>query len=377
MGKFQGFDSGLRRRGRGRLFAFLALSFVASSTTGEEYALNYATTVRQGERDEGEFIFRRAKNSLESIISGQFRAVGRVGCAEEPGAPFVGNDSELFCVFDFAKGQMRFDRRETAQTSNDESIDGSSRETFEGRHVISQERVLDWNSSVPNEIRVTARGSTIGSVANPFDVRTLGCVGIISINKNTSLSEVLANAAVQQIVGVTRTSDGLRVIEWTILNGAISKRIWFDDSHGGCPVRLEALQPRPDTDILHEWSEINWKALSGVWVPVSAVMGYGPRGSESQLAEYAFEWDFVNEPVFDEFFTAEGLKTAGPVWVIDRRLEVPIVLEVLNSQKPSFESMQNSTSRWSSRTWLIVIGIQGVLIAIVIIVVMRDRRLKT
>ena len=117
--------------------------------------------------------------------------------------------------------------------------------------------------------------------------------------------------------------------------------------------------------------------MSGVWVPVSAVMGYGPRGSESQLAEYAFEWDFVNEPVFDEFFTAEGLKTAGPVWVIDRRLEVPIVLEVLNSQKPSFESMQNSTSRWSSRTWLIVIGIQGVLIAIVIIVVMRDRRLKT
>jgi hypothetical protein len=318
------------------LISALVFGDSASSAADVIRLLRYAAAVSDQDRDEAELIFRRAKSSLESITSGKFRAVGKSGWAEKSGDPIVSNDSELFCVFDFARNQLRFDREQMILNSDEQAAAKDERQLVIGRQVISNDRRLDWNSFVPNEIRVTRSETKIGSVAQPFDIRTLGSAGIISLSKNISLADTFAKMAEQQIVSVERTSNGLRVIEWKLsseqaapIQFIASKRVWFDDAQGGCPVRFEVLQTDSGKDIVHEKSRIVWKKVSDVWVPSKSMVGYGPRGGETELAEYAYQWESVNEPVSDEFFTAKGMKPAGRVKVIDRREAAPVDLETL------------------------------------------------
>ena len=110
--------------------------------------------------------------------------------------------------------------------------------------------------------------------------------------------------------------------EWT------ETEIWIDEKQGMTPVRIT----RKDlNDSLKETSQsdVGWKEINGVMVPVSFRINYLYQPEITEGYDLTLEWSHVNEPLDPQVFTPAGITESKSALVADMRLG-QIVVERVN-----------------------------------------------
>jgi hypothetical protein len=140
--------------------------------------------------------------------------------------------------------------------------------------------------------------------------------------------------------------DGISLITWD-LGDNYARKLWINSREGYTPFRLEVIFPAavPESHANPPYHcDIGYKQINGVWAPVSFVAFDRDRTTQSR-SELTIEWQSVNGPVSDDYFTDEALHARPDDEVIDFRLEHPTIVRRIPAA-PLAERREPGSARW-------------------------------
>ncbi|WP_339734736.1 hypothetical protein [uncultured Gimesia sp.] len=152
---------------------------------------------------------------------------------------------------------------------------------------------------------------------SPFDVRVVGLINDFELMRGMShsgsrwfLPRVMQMYQTYKLERIIPQRKGVYEVTWLFGKSNEFKLVlWIDERHGFTPTKYSAYRktgtpkmfgPMPVTN-----SEITWKEIENVWVPV--VLKTESQFNHQRL-EMKFEWLKINQPVPVAIFTVEGMK---------------------------------------------------------------------
>jgi hypothetical protein len=325
-----------------RIVLVCSICLLLDGVTSAASELVFLDSVKENDRDRCESIY--FGTTLESLVSGTFRGVGRVKTPASEGGPEFEGKSSIFSCFDFSRGLQRFDRKDELAQFDFDNGGGVKKFVLDARAVLTPDRIIDWNTGNVSLIRVRDKAAE-PSPALPFDIRVFGMAGIPSIERNELVGGLLERYCKTPVTGLHSDPEGVHAISWQLSADVQGTRtIWFDETKGFAPIRMEVsiIEPGGESRVVIK-SQVTWQLVNGFHVHKSASI----EMPSERLVAYDFEWENVNEIVPDERFTEEGLQVTSPLEVIDTRLGVPVVVKTLN-----FSTQDKSTEEHLSRNSL-------------------------
>ena len=160
----------------------------------------------------------------------------------------------------------------------------------------------------------------------------------MSVQKNVTVESIIDSLSQKLVTAVEHESDDVFLVTYRLDDGNLIVRKWFDSSKGFAPTRSEAILKEGEKPAqLLEKSSVTYQRFGEYLVYKSVILAYEPDTERERSISYDFEWESVNEPVSDAFFTEDGLKVTGLVDVVDLRLGRPVVVRTLNQRPVKIE----------------------------------------
>lgn len=206
--------------------------------------------------------------------------------------------------------------------------------------------------------------ATPGRQLYVFDIR---CVGMTTaenlIGGDYSLRALLEALSAQPFT-TQRTKKGNWVVESELAAGSVRRLIHLDDTLGFAPVQLEMF--RRGSDLPFATVKTKWTALRNVLVPSECV-----STSQGTTTKIVFTWKSANEQINPDLFDLESFDIGERTLVVDRRLNEPIIEEILNNDRPAKQSdpLRPRSMRWVS------IALTCAVIFVLLILLWRRRTL--
>ena len=158
------------------------------------------------------------------------------------------------------------------------------------------------------------------------------------MQKNVTVESIIDSLSQKLVTAVEHESDDVFLVTYRLDDGNLIVRKWFDSSKGFAPTRSEAILKEGEKPAqLLEKSSVTYQRFGEYLVYKSVILAYEPDTERERSISYDFEWESVNEPVSDAFFTEDGLKVTGLVDVVDLRLGRPVVVRTLNQRPVKIE----------------------------------------
>lgn len=255
--------------------------------------------------DEISFIFSSMRERRTAITKGEFSA--RLEYDEEHSlhAPRSGRKS-ILCGFDYGKGFFRFDWNDEGRKSWGGVIETPS--VF---------YVLGGTHSNPHVVEYPVGHEVHFVKKQIFDVRMLGMAA------QHEMDSIAFDAGFEMYMkktmwkGVETEADGSSRITLRWPNAPeVQHQVWVDCSKGYCPVRFKYGKINPATGD-DAWvkeissSEVEWKELSGVFVPHRMTSTYETDTVKRKIL-LQLDWKAVNTDPNSTLFTKSGFST--PPW---------------------------------------------------------------
>jgi hypothetical protein len=338
-----------------------------------------------------EYVMLGLKEHRERLKSGVFRAYGLYSDLSKRAGDLRGN-VEMFYAFDFPRQRIRFDRtvpsrpherpwatppldrpkgprRATAPAKSANTWMEKTQVVFTSQQVIAAPRGRQLQLYLPESRQIPD--------SKPFDVRALGLYYWGGFEGALSFEEEYNAAAKNKPREIERDPEGRWKIVWESIQPARSlSTIWVDEARGFTIVRMEARFPRKNVNPV-AWdepmftNEVTWVSQGDVWVPRTFKI---TDRDENRLRSYdlALEWESVNQPVPEKYFTIEGLddQTRRAVW--DMKTGTPILVNVLND--PNYPGFFRSKWKMPRLLW-VVLGNVGLLAVLAVALYLRWRRM--
>lgn len=248
----------------------------------------------QASASEPRELLRGIDNSRMRISSGVFTVTGTT--VETLNGEETKNVSEdCRVLFDYDKGFYRFERE------------------GQGIFLLTPECVYERWKAIPGDKHVAITQYELDHQpninVNPFDIRLLGlftCVGRYWRYSYEEYHDYLLNGA-----EVVEKKDGPLAYIAIASKAAASNsdastqypadKFWVDKENGYTTTRIE---------VGVQTSDISWKELNGVFVPMSCRQQYRARELDLKVdADWTFAWEMVNETVPEGVFTYQSLKS--------------------------------------------------------------------
>ena len=186
----------------------------------------------------------------------------------------------------------------------------------------------------PHHPHVTrhAPGTITGTSVREWDLAALGLLDWPSFEGGLGHVVILdAFEKVWQCHSVETNPAGLSCLklrsELNPYADSVGYEIWIDEKQGMTPVSIS----RQDlNDSLRETSrsDVSWKEINGVMVPVSFRINYVDQPEYPQGYDLTLEWSHVNEPLDPQVFTPAGITKSPSALVADMRLGQAVVERV-------------------------------------------------
>ena len=357
------------------LFAWVGLLALSSDLVWSQEASDKSKTARF------RYLMAGMKDQREKLETGIFRAYGRFVYVEPKRRQDEQIDGEvqIFCAFDFPKDLIRIDSthpvsivrkqgqpiakaknkgKEAKEEKNGKEGPNDIEKTNSQTSKFIHTPAKSFRHSSGTALNVTIIGSDEPAPpgTNAFDVRIVGLAVLQSYQTLKSFPELykiydeLGGIAVVEVENETKG-----IYRMSFEKGDIKKVVWIDEKRGFSPIRLEMGPPNQEPNVT---SEGTWIEMEGVWVPKTFRIQQKYPG---RLTSYAlsFEWEAINKPIPDKWFTVEGLEADQARLLWDYRIKgKPIVVGRLNekgkSTKGIFGVLGNS---WLEIFWILVLVI--------------------
>ena len=313
-----------------------------------ELAVPSALTAAE-DQDALKFLLRGLKNEREKLRSGVFRVRGTKHVATNiDGEKALDGDVSMLVAFDYDAARLRFDRTEPFREPWTEKTFGMPRraKVLTITYCRTQDfvAIADPRRGVKLDLWPSDHELRSSQKDVVFDVRSLGIGYWRHFTGGSDFRSVYADAErlLNREIKVTQESPGRYRVGRQ--NGDMSRvTLWIDEGHGFSPLRnvLEmkkvpkASEPWPVDPVFV--SEVSWKCMSGVWVPVTldiesrdSIINVGKRiskeGEADQSYTLTFDWEAVNKPVPDKYFQYEDMPVEKGRPILDHRAGKPVVL---------------------------------------------------
>jgi hypothetical protein len=241
-------------------------------------------------------------------------------------------------VFDYEKGLSRIDRELITTVRRGPERDRVFARRF--RRVKRIETSVEVMSYVEG-VQVISRqppGSKAFLHAEPFDLRTIGLVSLISLDRQGATCQMWVDYIHHAgVPDVSEASDGNVRLVWdsgvreikgygTPFYQSSQVIVWINPAQQFSPVRCEFWDGTSQTQEkeirreLREVIEAEWTEKEGTWVPTRCRWQRPKhRNDESELtkqAELTFEWESVNSHVSETLFTPEAVGAPPGTYVV-------------------------------------------------------------
>jgi len=284
--------------------------------------------------------YRKQQNRL---LTGVFRAQGVKAVEDEqsPQRTYQG-PVHIFGAFDYKNGKGRFDWEEVGALST--KYCKTAR--YSAHYIIKPPLHPTKVELLPPE----ARHGTGLDRCRFFDVRALGLGDYNAFRSGTSLEEVCRGYLKDSPVDSSDEGSGVVKLAW-MLTESQRRSVWFAEDKGYQPVKN--VREENNLDMGEEWmiplheSAAIRKQVNGVWVPTEfhlvyrKIVGRSPNPVPANYKpKYAtvtytlsFDWEAVNAPVPEKYFTYEDFHCPKGTPVTDRRRELYELLSPEQEEK--------------------------------------------
>ncbi|QDT42646.1 hypothetical protein Pan241w_27330 [Gimesia alba] len=152
---------------------------------------------------------------------------------------------------------------------------------------------------------------------SPFDIRVIGLIndsellyGMSRSGSRWFLPGVLQMYQSYELERITRHSEGVYEVTWFFGKSNEFKLVlWIDELHGFTPTKYSVYRktgtPKRFDSKPAIKSEITWKEIESVWVPVA--FNTDSQFNHQRL-EMKFEWLKINQPIPATVFTVDGME---------------------------------------------------------------------
>jgi hypothetical protein len=212
----------------------------------------------------------------------------------------------------------------------------------------------------------------------PFDVRALGLYYWAAFHENVPFEQIHDILSKHKPREIERDPEGRWRIVWEFTRPARSQdTVWIDEVRGFTVVRSETRFPLSNVDPV-VWGEptftnvVTWALEDEIWVPKTFKI---ENRVERAVRSYdlAFEWESVNKPVPDRWFSVDGLDISERTEVYDMTTGQRILREILNDS-PKFATFYPGPAKQPRLLWIVMFNAALTAIAITVFCVWRVRR---
>jgi len=261
------------------------------------------------------FIIDGMKSEREKIVSGVVRGKGERTLTREINGKSVTDIGpvEYFLAFDFLEENMRVDRKELGFL-----VDGGY-EPWLGQYIEKKDS-MEYCSYSPEEplarVILVARPKEGDyefrnkRFCHPLDIRNIGLFDLWRFTHGNAasfdarmdrLKNRIPEILVEEENGVVRYEYHQRV------EGELRRSVlWLDTKNGYTRIRSLSIWEF-DSDEFQPWIlediRVSWKKNAGVWVPIDIVFEKNLPVTEKEKFVMTFDWENVNKPVDEEYFT--------------------------------------------------------------------------
>lgn len=325
-------------------------------------------------------VFASLISGREELRSGIFKARGRVRKEAPVGWDDLEGDVEIFCAFDNNAGLLRFDRTEPAgrrvpsvppiEANQSTAKSGSTPNVSpnlpnknprpqkydnyliqkKSTYIRNLDSIVAWEApwkpkdsgAVQTDVGIYPLDHDVSFIARPFDIHGLGLYFWSGFFHGTNFDKL--QEALSPTQWNLENNDQKQIYHFTrnLRRGEI-QHLWVDKSRGFSPIRNLVVRRANGTDNEILSSQVDYKFLSGVWVPSSYQIeekGH-PRTSGNVVDrsnyevvnsyDLSFEWSSVNQSIDSKLFDPEFLDVPVNTALNDYRLSKPVLLKLLNS----------------------------------------------
>ncbi|NQT15429.1 MAG: hypothetical protein HQ582_21915 [Planctomycetes bacterium] len=186
-----------------------------------------------------------------------------------------------------------------------------------------------------------------------MDVRCLGLYSWIHFSKGTDFETVYGPFAQSSPYEISDEGSGLYRVVWEFKT--LRATLWIDESKDCSPVRYW-IQGKSATagQIWDEdprlTNDVTYEKVAGVWVPstfrfrcrqdkVERGPDQRPKKRSHNATTYllAFDWQSVNTPVDDKYFSHEDFQLRQGTFILEHRAGEPVILEEVGRERPEFD----------------------------------------
>jgi hypothetical protein len=258
-------------------------------------------------------------DSRESLYSGLCRLHGKTIQKTPDGTIIKDVNNECVIAFDYVKNNYRFDKIGIAKYLRNSEF----------QFVAIEQK------GVPTTISRYPLTEGISTLLSPFDIRALGFFSLTGdpsqirywrwgpLTENTKYKLFISQDGVFSKISLIPSNPDPR-----IQPGHSTITIWVDP-------RNDYVTTKIDTGGF-QVSEISWKKINGVNIPIAFSGKYGFKNMPIQVeADWTFDWEIVNNLVPDHFFKVEDFVSEGETGEIvswEVNLDQPIRIGIVGKE---------------------------------------------
>lgn len=355
--------------------------------------------------ERAQFVFAGMRQERERLSRSVYTAHGTRHCKDREGEYDV--PLKVFCAFDESLKSFRFDREELfpvdrtplpVPLQKNQTVPapkvlrfGSTERAFQSSNIKLYRKAdhCAYFRSGELSIQKLPPDREAPFLSNPFDVRAVGLFNRFSLDRGDAFNDLadrilsrLPDEAVDETQGIVR-------LVWRLPKDH-RRVMWIDETKGFGIIRSE-VQAKDGHDPTG-WgaplsvNSVTWKRMSEVWVPDTfafecrTAYGRGPVNEGINVCRYtyAFDWQQVNGPVSNAYFTVEDFQAPRNTLIINSLGPNPIAEKLVGVTDFTPTELDPAPipvedlppTRW--RLWLIVVN--AVVVCALAVAVWRRHR---
>lgn len=270
---------------------------------------------KQAQHDQKELLqtlLQGMQQQRSLLRSGEFKANAVVTDSTTP----LRVELKAECFFSQQFQQFRFDQ-DVKQVTPHPKKKGETR-TLRSRSIYVKTPEYSIHTEGNNtSVRINEPDYKPYGYYSPFDIRVIGLIngaellhGVSRSGSRWFLPGVLQTYQTYTLKHITRQSEGVFEITWLFgKSNEFKLMLWIDERHGYTPTNYLVYRktgtPKKFEQTPFIKSEITWKEIENVWVPV-ALNTEGQFNHRRLIMK--FDWLKVNQPVSATVFTVDGMQ---------------------------------------------------------------------
>ena len=204
--------------------------------------------------------------------------------------------------------------------------------TGDGGTVVHTPEYDLYNSTGHPHVTRQAPGTVEGYTVREWDLVALGLLDWQALDGGFRLNDILnAYETVWKCHSVETNTAGMSCLklrsEWNPKADSVEYEIWIDEKQGMTPISI-ARKDLNDSLKEKSRSDVGWKKVNGVMVPVSFRVNIVHKPEYTEGYDLTLEWSHVNEPLDPKVFTPAGITESPGAMVADMRLGQIVVERV-------------------------------------------------